>query len=867
VKRFPEELTELFEPVRVLGEGAHGVVYLAVERTSQVARAVKVLRARHGTENAARFEQEARVLGALRHRNIARIFAWGRWYEGYWLAMEYLEGETLRGYLERHGPVTSGRRMLEIVTQAARALHFAHKQGVLHRDVKPDNLFLAGHEVKLLDFGLAKLRSEGDSSVRTRQGILLGTPAYMAPERCRGEDAVVATDVYALAMVTWEILVGEPPFRGAPVDVLRAQLDRDPPPLPPHVPRPIDEAIQRGLVKDLEGRTATPKEFVIELRRAAREVVQQRRRGETPKEVEAVADFQDEDLASRSGEADVPDQGEVLPELPPTVAASAEVARQAVAEVAAESEADGGADLSEAPTRSLRKRRGGLWQASRALSRRLVAPGLLAPRWRPWILGAAMLVAAGGGLLFLRGPGEPSPPPRLRSWVVGTHGVAFQWEVEGGGARHLQVLPAEDTAPRVHGPERRPGFVEFGGLAPDREYLVWAAAPGEEAIRLHRFRTEAEFRVEEVELVLESDGVLRADIRATPPWRGAFRGQEATPSEEGYEEVRSLRFPAYSGEHPVLMAAGPGAVLKPRPEFVPEFVRSIRRMLDRVDVHGVSRELVDVAGEAVIDSRAALPAEVVSKLSVSLGQVSGMDLILHLRHYLPGLVGDGSLRDDERLALARSVAPLALIDATLHSLGADEVLGATGALSAAAADVFQEFQVVNEYGRRSPPPAPYRSAWFPVDANNLHPRSMPRSQTAEYNQQIARLYGDKPSLEVLEKRITLDQVPQGGGEVGLVMRATHPETVVFLQINERAVVPVRWRVSHGAKRSSGFITAFMNKGSVAEQLAPLTTRRFRLPSGVLRSGPNIIRVSCDTARREPDAWLPTVHGVFLRGDE
>ena len=167
--------------------------------------------------------------------------------------------------------------------------------------------------------------------------------------------------------------------------------------------------MRAGLAKAIEDRPADMRALVLSLRDAAREVVRLRRRGETPKEVAAVADFQDEDLASRSGEAEVQESGQVLDELPPTQASSATVARAAVAEAAAEAAAEASPDVSNVPTRSVKRR--GLWQASRALSRHLSAPGLLAPRWRPWILGAAFSVAAGGMFLLWRSHAEPPPPP------------------------------------------------------------------------------------------------------------------------------------------------------------------------------------------------------------------------------------------------------------------------------------------------------------------------------------------------------------------------------------------------------------------------------------------------------------------------
>jgi serine/threonine-protein kinase len=254
-------LAERYRVERLLGEGGMGQVYLARHVRTGRRLAVKLLapEAAGEAENVERFEREARALGGLGHPNIVGIHDFAETEDGRpFLVMDYLEGEELAERLERGGrlPWPQARRIFESV---ASALHAAHQAGVLHRDLKPGNLFLSrspdGTErVVLLDFGLAKSVSREEARV-TRTGIIMGTPLYMSPEQARGAELDVRSDVYSLAAVLFELLAGRPPFEGDSwTAILTALLVDPPPPLSQHVPTDLpahlDGVIATALSKD-----------------------------------------------------------------------------------------------------------------------------------------------------------------------------------------------------------------------------------------------------------------------------------------------------------------------------------------------------------------------------------------------------------------------------------------------------------------------------------------------------------------------------------------------------------------------------------------------------------------------------------------
>jgi serine/threonine protein kinase len=215
--------------IDVIGQGAFGTVYRAVHPVLHREVAIKVLGSAHSADPgvAQRFVEEARVIHRIRHPNIVDLLGFGELSTGQmYYAMELLSGKTLAGHLAERGAFEP-EVALHVLRQIADALDTAHGNGVLHRDLKPDNVFVVGElgptcRVKLLDFGIAKLLGD-DSVMRTRSGMLMGTPAYMSPEQCGGEKVDAKSDIYALGVIAHELFTGARPFTGQTVRELLTQ--------------------------------------------------------------------------------------------------------------------------------------------------------------------------------------------------------------------------------------------------------------------------------------------------------------------------------------------------------------------------------------------------------------------------------------------------------------------------------------------------------------------------------------------------------------------------------------------------------------------------------------------------------------------
>ncbi|HUQ40898.1 MAG TPA: serine/threonine-protein kinase, partial [Candidatus Limnocylindrales bacterium] len=249
-----EVVANRFQIEAIAGTGGMGTVYRARDLAADEPVAVKML-AGLGERDAARFVREAALLAELSHPGIVRYIAHGLTAEHeHYIAMEWLEGETLYDRLARDRFTLA--ETLQVNRAIAEAVAAAHRRGVLHRDLKPMNLFLAGKDlarVKVLDFGIA--RHIHHAGQLTNTGVIMGTPGYMAPEQVRGETNLDArTDVFALGCVLYRCLTGQPAFAGeASLAVLAKILVEDvvlPSALVPHIPRALDELVARMLEKD-----------------------------------------------------------------------------------------------------------------------------------------------------------------------------------------------------------------------------------------------------------------------------------------------------------------------------------------------------------------------------------------------------------------------------------------------------------------------------------------------------------------------------------------------------------------------------------------------------------------------------------------
>src|SRR4051812_6301929 len=260
-----------YEVQAVLGEGGMGSVYKATHRALGKGFALKVMRAdlaRQG-DLAARFIQEARAAAAIGHVNIVQITDFGELPSGApFFVMELLEGEPLSKVIRRGGPLPA-RRAVHILSQVASGLAAAHKAGVIHRDLKPDNIHVGAKDaIKILDFGVAKMAGAGRL---TRAGMVFGTPHYMSPEQASGGEVDQRSDIYALGIIMYEMFTGRVPFEAdSYMGVLTKHMYMIPePPSRVHAGArelgALEDVTLRCLEKKPEARFASMDDFVREI--------------------------------------------------------------------------------------------------------------------------------------------------------------------------------------------------------------------------------------------------------------------------------------------------------------------------------------------------------------------------------------------------------------------------------------------------------------------------------------------------------------------------------------------------------------------------------------------------------------------------
>jgi len=262
-----------YKLIRLIGKGGMGAVYEAVQEPIERRVAVKILHGRYAQEPeiATRFFNEARAVNIVDHPGIVQISDYGQLPTGVaYLVMEFLKGETLGERIKRAAGRMPVPEVVRLARQIAAALAAAHEKGVIHRDLKPDNVMLVPDpdpespgriRVKLLDFGIAKVAAEvSQNAANTAADVVMGTPKYMSPEQCRGAGSVDdKSDVYALGIILFEMLVGKPPFVGATGEILAKQIYNQPPQLrevAPWVPEQLATLVHRLLVKSKADRPA-----------------------------------------------------------------------------------------------------------------------------------------------------------------------------------------------------------------------------------------------------------------------------------------------------------------------------------------------------------------------------------------------------------------------------------------------------------------------------------------------------------------------------------------------------------------------------------------------------------------------------------
>src|SRR4051812_49017132 len=264
-----EVLSDRYELEELVGTGGMSSVFRAHDRLLDRKVALKVLHEQYtgDEEYIERFRREARSVAALSHPNIVTVIDRGDHEGRQFIVFEYIEGENLKRLIERRGPAPVATA-LELAMQIARGLSFAHQQGLVHRDVKPQNVLLNGDgQAKVTDFGIA--RSLDVQHGMTQTGTVLGTSDYIAPEQAQGQRVDEHSDVYSLGVVLYELLTSEVPFPGENfVAVAMRHINEEPPSVlgkRPDVSPRLDEAVRRAMAKRPEDRFPTMDAFCGEL--------------------------------------------------------------------------------------------------------------------------------------------------------------------------------------------------------------------------------------------------------------------------------------------------------------------------------------------------------------------------------------------------------------------------------------------------------------------------------------------------------------------------------------------------------------------------------------------------------------------------
>src|SRR5262245_15066101 len=258
--------------MRKLGSGGMANVYLAEDQELGRRVAIKILNDRHAADEqfVERFRRAAKNAAALSHQNIVSIYDRGEAEGTYYIAMEYLDGRSLKELIISRGaaPVSVA---VDYARQILAALRFAHRHGIVHRDIKPHNVLVdADGHVKVTDFGIAR----AGASQMTEEGSIIGTAQYLSPEQARGTQVDQRSDLYSLGIVLYELLTGTVPFGGdTPVEIAMKHLQATPEPLTvkrPDAPKALEQVVLRALAKDPAARYQSAEEMDADLERFAR---------------------------------------------------------------------------------------------------------------------------------------------------------------------------------------------------------------------------------------------------------------------------------------------------------------------------------------------------------------------------------------------------------------------------------------------------------------------------------------------------------------------------------------------------------------------------------------------------------------------
>jgi serine/threonine-protein kinase len=276
-------IADKFRITGLLGFGGMGAVYEAVQAPMERKVALKLIPSSDPTA-AARFEREAYTISKLSHPNTVTLYDFGQANDGYlYLAMEHLTGQTLTDEIRAHGPL-GAERAVHIATQICRSLGEAHRMGIIHRDVKPDNMFLISVDsdddyVKVLDFGIAKAVAGEEDVSLTADGRIIGTPRYMSPEQILAQPVDHRADIYSLGCIIFEMLCGGPPFeQNSTAALMMSHAQQSPPSFSDRlteaqlqaIPHGLETVVRRAMAKNPAQRPQTTDELRKELEQALR---------------------------------------------------------------------------------------------------------------------------------------------------------------------------------------------------------------------------------------------------------------------------------------------------------------------------------------------------------------------------------------------------------------------------------------------------------------------------------------------------------------------------------------------------------------------------------------------------------------------
>ena len=262
---FPRPFNQNYDLIDTLGRGGMGYVYKALDKRLGREVALKVLDSSSDEEAIQRFYLEAQAMKELDHQNIVQIFDFGKQDKQLFIAMTYVKGVSLADILQKQSmlPFSS---IEVIIKQIARGLLYAHNRGIVHRDVKPSNIMIThDNRVYIMDFGISYIQ-EMEKQRLTKTGMTMGTPEYMSPEQCHGEEVTLQSDIYSMGIILFEMTCGRLPFNGnRPIEIAIQHVQNQPPDprqFRPDMPKGLAELILKCLKKKLNERFHDMQEFL-----------------------------------------------------------------------------------------------------------------------------------------------------------------------------------------------------------------------------------------------------------------------------------------------------------------------------------------------------------------------------------------------------------------------------------------------------------------------------------------------------------------------------------------------------------------------------------------------------------------------------